>query len=506
MIRLRQQLRIGAGFLPYLKYYLTPESAFDQLRRRVENREQRFLDVTKALIYSNKNSPYHQLLHNAGCSLEDLEKSVGTHGLERTLENLRDAGVYVTVDEFKSKIPIRRGKLTILSAPSDFDNTFLMGRSMNALTSGSTARATRVMYDWNFFAEEAANELLLHAIHGVMEMPEAFWYPGFPSISGVHNLLVHLKFRKPPQKWYSHLKASMSSRSFMTALFLSCKLFGLTVPFPETTELQDANRIAVWMSQKRPCCLKAFASSAVRVVQSAKKNGLDISKSVIFAGGEQLTLNRKEFIESAGVRVYPRYVATETGLVAAACNEGTSDSMHLYTDRLAAIQKKDSDKILFTTLSCNTGKVLLNTELGDAGRIRSRPCTCLFGKAGMNTFFEEIQNQDKLTIEGMTVLGSTMDAIVSKLVAEHGGGPDDYQFWESESENGVVKILIAVSPDIPNLNESTFCNEVLSRLRSEGVATNIASEVWKQAESLQLIRSQPKVSPGFKHFSFIKKS
>ena len=508
MNRLGQQLRIAAGFFSYLKHSLTEERAFEQLLSRVENRDQRFLDLASTLIFSNPLSPYRKLLDYANCSFSDLATSVHSHGLETTLERLRDAGVYVTVDEFKSKEPLCRGSLRIETTPSDFDNPYFMGRSIQVHTSGSTGRKTRVLYDWNFFAEEASNELLLHALHGVARLPESFWYPGFPSISGIHNVLVHLKFRKPPERWFTHLKGSMRSRALLNGLSLLCGLFGIRVPLPETTYLEDAGRVASWMSQRRPCCLKTFTSSAVRVVQAAREMALDITGSVIFTGGEPLTPRRKDFIQSAGVSVHPRYVATETGFIGAGCNIAPNDSMHLYTDRLAAIQKKSSnvDKILFTSISSNTGKVLLNTDLGDAGRIRSGTCNCLFGKAGMDVFLEEIQNHDKLTSEGMTVLGTTMDAVVGNLIAELGGGPDHYQFWETESEQGMVKIIIAVSPEIRNLNESSFKKEVLSRIRSKGIASEIASEFWKQADALEVVRDHPRISNGYKHFPFLKKT
>jgi hypothetical protein len=148
----------------------------------------------------------------------------------------------------------------------------------------------------------------------VDEVPEAFWYPGLPSISGVHNLLVHLKFRKPPDRWYSQLAASRKSRVVMASLSAACWSLRMDVPLPRTTPMEDAIEVASWMANHRPCCLKAFVSSAIRVVQAAKNAHLDLSGSVMFTGGEPLKPRRRAYIESAGVRVYPRYVATESRL------------------------------------------------------------------------------------------------------------------------------------------------------------------------------------------------
>ena len=50
------------------------------------------------------------------------------------------------------------------------------------------------MYDWGFVSEQSANDLLLAYHHGVLDAPLALWYPVLPSMAGMHNLLVNLKF------------------------------------------------------------------------------------------------------------------------------------------------------------------------------------------------------------------------------------------------------------------------------------------------------------------------
>ena len=84
--------------------------------------------------------------------------------------------------------------------------------------------------------------------------------------------------------------------------------------------------------------LKCFASSALRVASAAVAAGLDLSRSVVFAGGEPLTAARRDFLARSGLRVYARYAATETGFIAGACPHGEDGGeMHLYADRLALI-------------------------------------------------------------------------------------------------------------------------------------------------------------------------
>src|SRR5262249_8936362 len=316
--------------------------------------------------------------------------------------------------------------------------------------------------------------------------------------------LMHARFRYLPDKWFSHLQPDRTSRTKMKLLAAGGNLFGLKLPHPEICDMGNADRVAIWMEktlkEKRTCMVKTFASSAIRIAQAALEKGIDISGSTMFTGGEPLTERRFRFLQSIGVHAFARFVTTEVGLVAAGCPHRTrADSMHLYTDRLAVIQRERTVKgiestlrsLLFTTLSGCTGKILLNTELGDSATVEARSCDCLFGKLGMNLQISEVRSFDKLTGEGMTLLGSTLDEVVGELVQKAGGGPDDYQFWENQGENGLTTLTITVSPKVNLSDEATFANEILNRLQSKDVGSSIASHFWKQANTLKIVRESP---------------
>ena len=519
MRRIRQKALLALGFFRYMKEPLTREAAIEAVRRRIEHRENNFLDLAKRLIYACAYSPYRRLLLWAGCDYPDLERSIRVKGLEKTLEALRDAGVFLTLEEFKSKNPISRKGLLIETGEGDFDNPYLRGRSLQGSTSGSRSKGTRVPYDWNFFAEEAADEILLNDAHGASEIPSAFWMPGPPSFSGIHNLLIHLKFRQPPLKWFSHLPDNMESRAAMTYLVWSCRLFGVSPPRPDFTEIKDAKRVARWMEgackKYGRCAVRAFASSAVHIVQAAREHGIDIRGGLIFTGGEPLTERRYRYMQSAGVHAAPRYVSTETGLIGAGCPHRESpDSMHLCTDRLALIQRdravsKDAQTVpafLFSTLSTHAGKVMLNAELGDFGKIDVRSCDCLLGRVGMKVHVSNVRSFDKLTGEGMTLVGSVLEDVIGELVERAGGRPDDYQFWESEEDDGLVRLTVAVSPNIQGLDEARFVEQILDKLREKGEGARIASQFWRQANTLRVVRAHPEMSKGFKILPIIKRS
>ncbi len=522
--RIRQLASIAWGLNNYLKRPLTLERAMDDIKHRMDNREGNFLSIAKKLIYENQYSPYRKLLLWAGCEYGDLKDSVRQKGLEKTLERLRDEGVYLTLEEFKSKIPVRRNGLTFETTETDFDNPFVMGKAIEASTSGSRSKGTRVMYDWDFLTEEAANELILYETHGLVDAHLAFWFPGLPAISGMHNLLMNIKYRRPPVRWFSHIGTETAQPSFKDRLSLEyilwhCRRFGLSVPRPEFTTINNAFKVTEWLEKTKKdsgvSVVRTYTSSAVRIVQAAIEKDIDISGNVIFTGGEPLTERRYRFIESAGVKAFPRYVATEAGLIGASCtNRVYPDDMHIYLDRFAVIQRHRKtviggygiDSFLFTSLLLNTGKVLLNTEIGDFGKLAIKPCSCLFGELGMNVHASEVRSHDKLTGEGMTLLGSELGDVVGELIEKAGGSPDDYQFWESWDDDGFSKVIIAISPALQNLDPDKLIEAIFEKLRNKNSGSNITSQIWKQADTLKVVREYPEMTKGYKMLPILKKS
>src|SRR5262245_11143502 len=125
--RLLQLARETPGVL---RRPITLAAAMDEVRQRIATRDRRFLAATRRLIYDNGKSPYRRLLEWAGCEYADLERSVAVRGVDGALEQLRDAGVYITLDEFKGLRPIVRAGLTIETHQTDFDNAIASSGSI----------------------------------------------------------------------------------------------------------------------------------------------------------------------------------------------------------------------------------------------------------------------------------------------------------------------------------------------------------------------------------------
>jgi len=276
------------------------------------------------------------------------------------------------------------------------------------------------------------------------------------------------------------------------------------VPRPEPTGPDQAARVADFLAAALVahgrCLLRTYASSAVRAARAAGERGLDLRGCVMLTGGEPLTEQRHAAIERTGAAARSRYSATEAGLVAGACGEPRAvDDMHLYLDRLAVLSAPlpagpdglELDVLLFTSITPHMGKVLFNTDLGDFGALAERPCGCAFGKLGMTAHLSKVRSYDKLSTEGMSLLGADLDEVMAALVEQAGGGPDDYQFWESENASGLPCLVLAVSPRVPKLDEQRFLGAVLEGIGRVPKGGALAARIWRDAGSLRLVRADP---------------
>jgi hypothetical protein len=501
-----QLLRLGGTLPAQLRRPVTAAQALTQLREQLASRERNFLTAAASLIYGNPTSPYRQLLQWAGCDWEDLRRGVEAHGLEPTLEQLRGSGVYLTLEEFKGQAPIFRPGLTLAPRAADFGSPRLGGSGIRGSSSGSRARPSGVMYTWPFIADEAAHELVLYGHHGVLDAPLALWYPAPPAVAGVHNLVMSLKLGHAPARWFSQLNPAHSGmppwhRWSLGGIRWGGWLAGMRVPTPEFADFAHADRVLDWMQQAlhahASCVLRTFASSAVRLAECAQQRGVGLGGATIFTGGEPLTDVRRQFIESAGARVYPRYVATESGLIGGACaNRTTTDDMHVYIDRVAVIPSPDG--LLMSTLSPHSGQVLLNTNLGDTGELATRTCDCVLGHMGFDVHLARVRSQQRVTMEGMTVMVAELERIIGRIVARAGGGPDSFQCRQVRDERGISRLVIAISPGVPGLSAQAVLEAIHGGLQRQGGGAAIAGAVWKQAGSLQVVREQPQLSPGSK--------
>src|SRR3954462_10428035 len=107
------ELALGARLLrdmpAFLRRPLTVEAARSELRARRESGSADFLAMVALGIFAQPANPYRRLLEHIGCQQGDLERLVTAEGLVGALQTLFRQGVYLSVDEFKGRLPVVRG-------------------------------------------------------------------------------------------------------------------------------------------------------------------------------------------------------------------------------------------------------------------------------------------------------------------------------------------------------------------------------------------------------------
>jgi len=106
----REIFALPAAVRAVLAEPISIRQAEEEVKKRLQTRAQSFLDLARTLVYEKRASPYCKLLRIAGCDYAELEGAVRTQGLEQALEQLANAGVYLTSDEYKGKKPVIRGR------------------------------------------------------------------------------------------------------------------------------------------------------------------------------------------------------------------------------------------------------------------------------------------------------------------------------------------------------------------------------------------------------------
>jgi hypothetical protein len=489
-----------------LRHPLTPDEARVVVRRRMAERETNFLRTVEVAIFRNPRSPYLPLLARAGCGFDDIKDMVRAKGLEATLEALRAAGVYVTLEEFKGRTPsiVRHGQATAVRS-QDFDNPNL-APGFQAETGGTSGPGIKVWVSVDNLAAQAPDVCLGLEAHGVLGRPMAQWRGILPNTSGINNLLrggafigqVHAAWFSPfwPGGWrLRRLKPRLA-----TALIIAVgRLSGVRLPWPQRVGLDQALVVARWANQAVAehglASLRCSASMALRVSIAASEHGLTLAGLTLFTGGEPSTPAKIAGITRSGARWVPTYASTETGNIGIGCaRPGAGVDVHLYKDLHAVIQGPRQvagsagavPAFYFTTLYPGAPKILLNTEIGDYGVLESRSCGCPLEGYGFTTHVRDIQSFGLLTSEGTTLLAVDMIRVLEEVLpARFGGSPLDYQMIEEEDADGFSRLTLLVHPRIHLVDEAEVVRTVVAHSRGVNRA------LWTAAGTIRVKRAEP---------------
>ena len=493
----------------YLRHTISLEEAEAIVKRSIEERESNFLRVVKKGIFGYPKSPYLPLLKLADCQMGDIEDMVHREGLDKTLLALREAGVYVTFEEFKGREPIVRHGKTISVRAHDFDNPYL-SHYYEGRSGGSTGPGTRVRIDLDHIASAAPHYMLAFDAHGMLNLPTAIWLGTLPDGSGFIPILRNGRFGNMPRKWFStltsrELRPSLKDRLATHFFVILGRLYGAPIPWPEPASLDQALKIARWVADtlrdQGPCLVITHVSRAMRVSIAARENGLDLTGATLMGGGEPPTPAKVREILKCGARWVPFYPFSEAGAVGMGCGHPLDgNDIHFFKDTLALIQSRRKvpgsnltvDAFCFTTLLPTVPKLLLNVESDDYGLIETRRCGCPLERYGFTEHLRHTRSFRKLTGEGVTLVGSEMEQILEEVLPQRfGGSPLDYQLLEEEDENGFTRLSLLVSPEIKITDEAAVVGTVLEALGRGSGAADMARVTWNQAKTLRVKRMKP---------------
>ncbi len=512
--KIRDMLKLTSALREFFREPITLERAREELKRAMESRTERFLEIVRTQVFERSASPYLKLFKLAGCEFSDVRAQIHSHGLEKTLKQLAAQGVYLTADEFKGKKEVLRGTASFWVNPSDFEP---LGASpgVTIQTSGTRNQPIRSSVPLEWLHLRACAIAVFLSAHGVFSNAHAMYDAILPGSGGINNLLSYAKLGIATDHWFAR-KIPVNNwlegqyHSLMTYLIvLMGKWFGPGFPKPELIDLTDIPRIIDWVSENRregkACCIACAASNGVRIARAALELGQSLEGVTLNVSGEPLTEGKREIMESAGAAVTCRF-AYSAGMTAGygCANAVHPDEVHVTQHMMALILHPTLNTgdgtpiqpLLGTMLYPSAPAVLINVANGDYGIMDERNCGCALENAGLTLHLHYIRSYEKFATEGMSYFyGDLFELIEHTLPSEFGGGPGDYQLVEEEDETGQTRLTILVHPNIRNLDENRLIARITAAFADGPRGNRFMTGVWKNAGTFQIRRTQPHASP-----------
>lgn len=513
----REKLGLAARYAVDLPRFLSTPVTTEEARRRISgalaDRERSFLDLLERAVYARPVSPYARLLAHAGIELGDVQRLVDEEGVEGALERLHDAGVRVSLEEFKGRRPILRSGLELAVTQEDFDNP-LAATHFERRSGGSRSAGRHVSTDLRMITHQATHHRLLLDSLGLSGRPMAIWR-GSTVSSSVRQAFGQLKAGETVDRWLNWrplptgFQKLTSERLLHYTVGISRLVGPGTLAFPEYVPKEASGDVAQWLASHvaagRPAFFDTSASCGVRICLSALEQGFDISGTWFRFGGEPYTQGKAAVVARTGARAICHYSVSEVGRVGSACaTPAALDDVHVLTEKLAVLQRPRRlqggatvQALHFTTLMASCPKLMLNVEVDDYAVLETRSCGCPLGELGLVTHLHNIRSYEKLTSEGINFLGDDLIVLVDEVLpARFGGDPTDYQLVEEEVD-GLPRLGIVASPRIGDVDEQAVIEVVATTLAADPFNRGMV-DTWREAGTLRVIRREPYETSGAK--------
>lgn len=503
---LRQMRRLVRPLCNFLRDKVSLQRAEEEIRRRLDAREECFLELVRAHVYERPGTSYHRLLKHAGCDFADLRAYIRRHGLEETLHRLAGEGVYLTSEEFKGKKEVVRGTESFRVCPTEFEN-FGSDAGYGVQSSGTRNLPVPSFVRFEWLALRAYVTCVFFSAHDLFSYSHAMHDAILPGSGGINNLLMYSKIGIATDRWFARVIPGFKHRHHVWTTFLIVllgKLIGPAFPRPQFINIGTVHRIVQWILEEnrrgRLCCVTAAASNATRIAKVAGEMGVFLKGTKFICVGEPLTEAKREMIERVGATGTTRYAYGGNVSIGFGCAHPVyTDEIHVNQYLLALVSHSRAvgdprlsiHPLLCTTLDAASPRILLNVESGDYATFDKRNCGCALEKAGLALHLHRIRSFEKFTSEGVNYNYTDLFELMEKIFpTEFGGSPGDYQLVEEEDEHGQTRISLLVHPDIGKVNDEML----LVRLRELLGDKPWHSRFWQDAGTFRVKREAPHAS------------
>ncbi|MDH3444865.1 MAG: hypothetical protein OEN50_13125, partial [Deltaproteobacteria bacterium] len=452
LVNVKGALRLASALPRFFRERITLAQSEVEIKRLLDTRLERFLEIARLQIYERPDTPYLKLLKHAGCEYSDLEISVKRNGLEDTLAKLAGEGVYLTADEFKGKSAVTRGTMSFRVSPKDFyrsDST----AGYDIQSSGTRNQPVGTFSSLDWLALQVFGQAFFYSAHNLFSSAHAVYEP---IVAGsMKFILTYAKLGIPTDKWFA-LNAGgfglLEGRyHHMNARLIADlgRWFGPGIANPEYLEVGDVKPVLEWIREKKlngqNSCIRTVVSNATRIARAALEAGMSLQDVTFTMGGEPLTESKYRVFEKAGARIALRYgPGGDSGTSLGCGNARFIDEMHVPESIISFVENpRDLNygdtpihPLMLTTLHLAAPRFLFNVENGDYASFINRDCGCPLEKIGFTQHVHTVRSFEKMTSEGMNYSGADLfELLEGAIPSEFGGAPGDYQLVEEEDDN-----------------------------------------------------------------------